>query len=427
MNWILAIPLEVRLAAVFLLGACLGGLVNLGVYRLAWNRRAICPWSAPAAEAPPRRWYDRLPILGWLGLRREAGLHGRGFWIRPMLVELLCGVGFAALYWWEIDRQGLVLAGLRPMRPEPLHAQFACHVVLIALMLAGSLIDLDEKIIPDAITVPGTLFGLLVAAVYPWSLLPDKLRVVGVGPLGNLLGPAPPPVPDFLRLTSPHPWPPWLDGFPHAWPLAIGLGCWWLWCVALLERKWYSRFGWLRAFRYFVAGLLRSPSTGRILLMGSVGTAVIALVWFPGGPHWAGLLTSLVGVVASGGIIWAIRIVGGAVLRREAMGFGDVTLMAMIGSFLGWQPCMMIFFLAPFAAIAFGILSLILRRGPEIPYGPFLCLLAVLVIVRWAAFWERAAPIFALGWLLVVILLICLLLMVPLLFMTRMIRAAFGH
>ena len=64
---------------------------------------------------------------------------------------------------------------------------------------------------------------------------------------------------------------------------------------------------------------------------------------------WAGLLTALVGLVGSGGIVWAVRLIGTAALRREAMGFGDVTLMMMIGTFLGWQACLIAFFLAPFA------------------------------------------------------------------------------
>ena len=82
-------------------------------------------------------------------------------------------------------------------------------------------------------------------------------------------------------------------------------------------------------------------------------------------------------MAGAGGLVWAVRIIGAIVLRREAMGFGDVTLMAMIGAFLGWQPCLVIFFLAPFAGLVVGVLRLILFRDREIPYGPFLCLAAL--------------------------------------------------
>jgi len=54
-------------------------------------------------------------------------------------------------------------------------------------------------------------------------------------------------------------------------------------------------------------------------------------------------------------MIWSVRIIGGWSLGREAMGFGDVTLLAMIGTFLGWQACLLVFFLAPFAGIVIGV------------------------------------------------------------------------
>lgn len=394
----------------FVLGVCLGSLLNLGVYRLAWHPRAISPWSAPPAEAPPRRWIDRIPIVGWLGLRRESGIHGWGFWVRPMLVELAAGVGFAALYWWEIGQAGLLPAGAAA-GSVTLHAQYGSHVVLISLMLVASLVDVDEKIIPDTITLPGTLFALVAAALFPWSLLPALVPQPGGGVDFS-----------FLRLTSPNPWPDWLDGFPRPWPLAIALGCWWAWCFALLHRTWYSRHGWVRAVQLCLARLRREASTWRILAMGLGGTAFIAAFWFLGGPRWEGLLTVLVGLAASGGVVWIIRILASAVLRREAMGFGDVTLMAMIGAFLGWQPCMIVFFLAPFAGLVFGVAGLVLRRGPEIPYGPFLCLAAFVAVVGWSPLWQWSEPIFGLGGLLILVILFCLIAVVPLLVLMRVLR-----
>lgn len=416
MNLILAIPFPLRLVGLFVFGTCLGSLVNLAVYQLAWNRRAISPWSRSDPKAPPRRPDDRVPILGWLGLRREAGIHGSGFWLRPLLVELLLGIGLAVLYWWEIAQLGLLdlPAGIPRHVPlsyqTALHAQYFCHVVLIALMLVASLIDADEKIIPDTITVPGTLFGLLAAAVYPWSLLP----LVSLQGQNQIAG--------FLQFTSPRPWPDWIP--QGAW-LAIGLGCWWLWCVALMHRTWYSRHGWRRAFQLMAARLQRDPSTRPILVLGSIGTAVVTTVWLWGTAHWAGLLTALVGLAGSGGLIWAVRIIGRAVLGREAMGFGDVTLMAMLGTFLGWQTCLIVFFLAPFAGLVIGLLNLLLRHDREIPYGPFLCLAAMVVLVRWASiWWDWAIGIFALGGFVPLFILVLLALIAPLLVLSRIIRLA---
>jgi prepilin signal peptidase PulO-like enzyme (type II secretory pathway) len=134
------------------------------------------------------------------------------------------------------------------------------------------------------------------------------------------------------------------------------------------------------------------------------------------------LFTALVGLVASGGIVWAVRLIGTAALKREAMGFGDVTLMMMIGAFLGWQACLILFFLAPFAALVIGIVQFVARRDDVIPYGPFLCLAAVAVIVAWAPIWMWAQPMFAMGGLVPAVLVVCLALLGLMLAVWRMIK-----
>ena len=51
-----------------------------------------------------------MPIFGWQRLRREAAVRGRGFWIRPMLLEVATGALFAGLYLWEVQwSEALVL------------------------------------------------------------------------------------------------------------------------------------------------------------------------------------------------------------------------------------------------------------------------------------------------------------------------------
>jgi leader peptidase (prepilin peptidase)/N-methyltransferase len=425
-------PLVLRLVAVFVVGAALGSLVNWATYALAWNWRSISPWSPPPTGASPRGWSDRFPVVGWLRLRREAGIQGRGFWIRPLVLELMTGVAMAALYWWEIDRLGLVRGQLpAAFSPPlgPLHLQFASHVLLFCWMLAASFIDIDEKLIPDEITVTGTLLGLSLAILVPMSLLPQVgehtvAPVVGetiqaanggaaVGPNGLPLWLEP------VTAVAPRDWPPaW--GQPGDWRgFAIALGCFWLWCFALAPRIWRGRRGASFALRLIVARVNRElarPPLRRIL---QVGTFVIVLVWAvaaQGWWHgaqaaWAGLFTALVGLVGSGGIVWAVRLIGTAALRREAMGFGDVTLMMMIGTFLGWQACLLVFFLAPFAGLAVGLLQFVLRRDDVIPYGPFLCLAAAAVVVFWAPIWIWATPIFAMGWLVPAALCACLVLL----------------
>jgi prepilin signal peptidase PulO-like enzyme (type II secretory pathway) len=79
------------------------------------------------------------------------------------------------------------------------------------------------------------------------------------------------------------------------------------------------------------------------------------------------------------------------------MGFGDVTLMGMIGAFLGWQAALFVFFAAPFLGLVYGIVNVTLGRGRAVPYGPFLCLATVLLVVFWRYVWEATAEYFAFG------------------------------
>jgi len=79
-----------------------------------------------------------------------------------------------------------------------------------------------------------------------------------------------------------------------------------------------------------------------------------------------------------------VRIVGTLVFGKEAMGLGDVHMMAGIGAVLGWMDPVIAFFLAPFSGILFTIaaplLGKVLRTPRVLPYGPHLAL-ATLVIV----------------------------------------------
>ncbi len=243
---------------------------------------------------------------------------------------------------------------------------------------------------------------MAIAAVYPFALLPVPWFWPPAGPPQKIdFG--------FMTLVSPHLWPGWIDDLGGAWLLAAALGCWWLWCVALMHRTWYARHGWRRAVRLMFARLWRTPSTLPIVLMGAAGALVIAGVWLVGGLHWVGLLSSLVGMAAASGVIWVVRLLGSMALRREAMGFGDVTLMATLGAFLGWQAGLIVFFLAPLAGIAISVPMLLLRRDPEIPYGPYLCLAGAVVVVFWARMWMLVEPYFlVLGAWIPVFVVVCL-------------------
>jgi len=414
MPQLFALPLPIRMLLVFLLGTALGSLINWAIYRLAWNPREISPWGPSPAKAPARKAADRIPMLGWLGLRREHAIHGRGFWVRPLGIELAMGLGLALLYWWEVDQQGLVAqqvatllqgAIVVPRVSEGLtHSVFLSHVLLITLMVAASFIDIDEKIIPDEITIPGTLLGLLLATLLPMSLLPHvAIRAVPptVGEVvieaSNVALYAEP-----MTAAAPNPWPESLEGWPA---LVLAQACWWLWCFALTPRIWRGRHGTARALSLIFRRVVQELTHPPLAVFAWPGSLAIAAVWWWGGAAWIGLLSALLGMAIAGSMVWAVRIVGSAALRREAMGFGDVTLMMMVGTFLGWQAGVVIFFIAPFAGLVVGVAQMIFSRNDVIPYGPFLCLGSLAVAVRWPSFWSlNFQDVFQHGGLIAVVL-----------------------
>lgn len=410
LHLLLTIPLEIRLAGLYLLGLAVGVFVNWGIYALAWDARPISPWSRRHEDASPRRWPDFLPITGWLTLRREARLHGPGFWIRPLLLELLCGFGVAALYWWEVNGHLVptwASATLAKM-PAHTHAQFLAHAILISLMLVATFIDFDEQTIPDSITIPGTLLGLLFAAVLPASHLP-------------LFDLGPPVIIESLVLTSPYPWTPTLDGWRY---LVIGCLIIAVWSFSLVPATATLRQGFFRGITYYIASIRRDFYWPRYALLAALPIAGTVIVWGIGGPRWESLLTSLIGLAFGGGLVWAVRVVGRISLQREAMGFGDVTLMAMIGAFLGWQTALMVFFLSPAAALFIAVAQYLLTGRKDIAFGPYLCLAALGVIVFWDQVWTFASPYFLLGKMIPLLVGACLLLMMGMLMFWRMFRDA---
>lgn len=408
LNLLLTIPLELRLLGCFVIGLVIGAAVNWGIFALAWDARDISPWSRRQPDDPPRHWPDFLPLAGWLTLRREASLHGRGFWIRPLLIELCCGLGLAGLYWWETTGHLVPVWGSATLAAMPAvtHAQFLAHAILIALMLVATFIDFDEQTIPDSVTVPGTLLGLLLAAVLPASHLPEAF-------------PGPPPVILNLLFTSPLPWFPALDGWRY---LAIGCLVIAVWSFSLIPATATLRYGLSKAAIYYAASIRRDFYWPRYALFAAVPMAGIFIVWCIGGPRWEALLTALVGLAFGGGLVWAVRVVGRISLQREAMGFGDVTLMAMIGAFLGWQSALMVFFLSPAAALVIAVSQYLLTGRKDIAFGPYLCLAALVLIVGWEQIWTFASPYFALGAMIPLLVGACLMLMMGMLMFWRFFR-----
>jgi prepilin signal peptidase PulO-like enzyme (type II secretory pathway) len=297
-------------------------------------------------------------------------------------IEVVFVVTSVALWWWETCHRGALSAPLvgDHRADQMLGARYVAHVVLFTLLAAATWIDFRHRVIPDGITIPGVLLGLMATTLDPATLLP-----VGREMIRSYAAPL--IAPDLLGAFGPlhgSPPPAWLG----PWPVGTGLAA----ALAVFALWWWVCTGPADATDD-ATDADRIPFDPRWLVF-ACGFALIGTAWWRGGDHWLGLLASLAGMLAGAGLVWLTREGASRALGQEAMGLGDVTLMAMVGAWLGWQACVLTCFLAVFIGLAHGLLQVILRRENELPFGPSLCLAAVVVVVAWRSIWERTAATF---------------------------------
>jgi leader peptidase (prepilin peptidase)/N-methyltransferase len=279
----------ILVVGLFAVGTVVGSFLNVCIYRIPWQKSVVWP-----ASHCPRCWTaigpaDNIPVVSWLALRGQCRNCGLSIAARYPLIEFLVGLLFASVY--------LSVALSRPIPwgtlPTWLTVGLAYQLSLVALLVAATFIDFDLTIIPDQVTVPGMIVGIVVGTIFP-EIRPD-------------------------------------------------------------------------------------PSTAAT--------------------HWEGFWVGVRGLLVGGGLTLCVRTLGTLALRREAMGFGDVTLMAMIGAYLGWQAAVLTFFIAPFFGLSHALAKVVMyvskrltgRKSSsadrEIPFGPYLSMSALALMLSWPWFW----------------------------------------
>jgi leader peptidase (prepilin peptidase)/N-methyltransferase len=155
------------LAGVF--GAIVGSFLNVVVYRLPRHESIVTPAShCPGCGAPVKA-YDNIPVLSWLLLRGHCRACGVPISVRYPLVEFLT----AALC------VGAVLAGEGT-------AHIGLGIGLILLVVPIALIDLETRLIPNRLTLPGAVLALALGLALDPSGEPGRL-IAGVAAGGFLL------------------------------------------------------------------------------------------------------------------------------------------------------------------------------------------------------------------------------------------------
>lgn len=143
------------------LGLVVGSFLNVCIYRLP--RRESIAWPPSHCTACNRRlrWFENIPVFAWLALR--GGCAGCGSRISAMypVVELATSIFFAAAF---------TVYGIAPL----LWVRLAFGCALIVLFA----IDLEHKILPNAITVPGIVAGFIASLALPPGWVASLIGIV---------------------------------------------------------------------------------------------------------------------------------------------------------------------------------------------------------------------------------------------------------
>jgi len=162
--------LTVGMVFAFLFGLAVGSFLNVCIYRIPLKKSIVSPPSSCPQCESRIRFYDNIPVLSYLLLLGRCRQCRARISLRYPLVELIVGLLSAALF-----------LALGPSLPYLFLFLFTAALVAIAF------IDLDHKIIPDVISLPGILVGLIFSFFPSAGLSPVDALIGAVGGAAFLL------------------------------------------------------------------------------------------------------------------------------------------------------------------------------------------------------------------------------------------------
>ena len=343
-------------AFAFVLGAAIGSFLNVCIYRLprdlSVNRpsRSFCPNCET-----PIPWYYNIPLVSWLFLRGKCAACRARISFRYFGVELLTALLFLAV--WKAFPWPMALA----------------YFVFVSLVIVATFVDFEHFIIPDEITIGGTIAGIIASVAVP-ELQAADTRLAGLirSVLAAGLG--------YITLLF----------VLEAGKLAFG--------KKRIRLDGPTPFTWKRHGddADFVVGPERSlwsehfaRETDRLLLKcedvnidGRIHNKV-TLEFHYNRVMVEGDTSQLDDLNEISGTVTELQI------PREAMGRGDLKFLAAIGAFLGWRAVLFSIFAGSLVGSFVGLVTLLLGKrvwSAKLPFGPYLAFGALCWMFFGAAF-----------------------------------------
>lgn len=240
---------SVIVVIVFMFGLCVGSFMNVCIYRLPASKSIADPPRSMCPSCNSRiKFYDNIPVLSYLWLKGRCRYCNASISFRYLVVEVLSGsVALSVLFTFGLTLEGLI------------------YFIFISSLIVITFIDIDHRIIPNTITLPGIPIGLVASFALP-------------------------------QVT---------------------------------------------------------------------------------------LLSSILGLLAGGGSLWIVAWTYHRITGKDGMGGGDIKLLAMIGTIVGWQGVLFTIFVASAVGTIVGM-TVMLVKGKNmkfaVPFGPFLSIGAITFI-----------------------------------------------
>lgn len=391
----------------FALGACVGSFLNVVIWRMPRGESIVFPGSHCPQCGRGIRWYDNIPLLSWLALRGRCRFCKVKISPRYLIIEFITALLVVGLYLCYYEPR----LGLRhgAGRVEDTWPMYAAHAALVCALLVCWAVDVEHWIVPLEVCWVVSLVGIISSAAKPMAGPPyDWMPVIspatGAMTVAAFAGLAiaillqrrgilqqsfldasdKPDVqpkedaksegkskaaaskskaedskpkarrgekePISVAFTKAHGVDPRREVLREVLFLAPALG------LAMVAYYLVTR---VPAFGDF-AGRWITPS-----VVGPEGPAAV---------HVHGLLTAGFGYLIGGLWIWGTRIAGTLVFGKEAMGLGDVHILAAVGAVCGWIIPTIAFFVSPVLGLLWALYLLASRRQRELPYGPWLAI-----------------------------------------------------
>ncbi len=365
---VILVPAIMQAAFFFALGASVGSFVNVIAWRWPRGQGIVHPASRCGACGRSLVWWENIPIASWFLLRGRCRSCGVVFGMSHVVVECATAMVFAGTVLLLFAGPFTDVLPAQTMWWLRLGAWTSAPTLLAVLtlwgcLLAVALIDAETGFIPLGLTSLALGVGLACMTIQGFFVPDSQATLTNGWPTGVLS-------------------PLWIG---------VGLGALLGSVIAgiLLWKGWLPRsFAQVDPIADVPPSIARTEVLKELIFLALPACGAIA-----GGillrdtqlpiPLQA-LGSSGLGMTVGAATIWMTRILGTLAFGREAMGLGDVHLMAAAGAVIGWRDAGLAYLAAPFLALTWvavsgGLAKFRGKTARELPYGPHLALAVVVV------------------------------------------------